>query len=84
MAKAVGAACAELWRRSVAGLLTEQSEGESHEAAHHPRGRQGWGCAQVLRAEASLSRKHVRPLEDAAFHSGLHAHSHFSIQLVHV
>lgn len=32
MARAVGAACAEIWRkRPAAGLLTEQSEGESQE-----------------------------------------------------
>lgn len=68
----------------MAGLLTEQSEGESQEAAHHPRGRQGWGCALALRAEASLRRKHGKPLEDGAFHSGLHVHSYFSIQLVHM
>lgn len=59
----------------------EQSKGESQEAAHHPRARQGWGRAQVLTAEASLGRKHGRPLEDVAFHSGLHVHSYFSIQL---
>lgn len=46
----------------MAGLLTEQREGESQEAAQRPGGRQGWGCAQVLRAEASLRRKHGRPL----------------------
>lgn len=68
----------------MAGLLTEQSDRESQEATHHPRGRKSWGCTQALRAEASLRRKHGRPLEDVVFHSDLHVHSYFSTQLVHV